>query len=196
LLLLSPGRSGIVFAHFPVPVTKKEESTMSLWKEPPQKDLSSKPMETAEPNTLIGGPMKQSTERMNGNPSESFIAPELTIEGKIVGHGSVRIAGRFQGDLQVHGDLHVESGAQVTGEIHADTITIEGAIEGNVTATSQVRLASSGQIIGDVKAKTLTVAAGARMRGKVESGWDDVKLGETKISIASSTAGAGNGSAL
>jgi cytoskeletal protein CcmA (bactofilin family) len=31
----------------------------------------------------------------------------------------------------------------------------------------------SGQVIGDLKAKTLTVAAGSRMRGNVEFGWNE-----------------------
>ena len=51
--------------------------------------------------------------------SESLIAPDLTIEGKIEGTGHVRIAGRFKGDVDVRGDLTIESGAQVTGSIRA-----------------------------------------------------------------------------
>jgi cytoskeletal protein CcmA (bactofilin family) len=39
-------------------------------------------------------------------------------------------------------------------------------------ASSQVRLLESGQLIGDLKAPTLTVAAGSRMRGHVEFGWN------------------------
>ena len=141
--------------------------------------------------------MKQVTaERFNGSPKESFISTGLTIEGKIVGHGSVRIAGQFQGELQVHGDLSIESGAQVTGEIHADTITIEGSVQGNVNATSQVTLLQSGQIVGDLKAKSLTVAAGARMRGKVEFGWEGESPAEIKNNVSSLDFRTGNGSAL
>ena len=177
---------------------------MALWKEPAVKDPSLKPTATAvettispvETNISMGEPMKQATERFNGSPKESFISTGLTIEGKIVGHGSVRIAGQFQGELQVHGDLSIESGAQVTGEIHADTITIEGTIQGNVNASSEVKLLESGQIIGDLKAKTLTVAAGARMRGKVEFGWEGESLAEVKSDVSSLNFRAGNGSAL
>lgn len=170
---------------------------MSLWKEPPVKDLSLKPTEApVETNISMGEPMKQATERFNGSPKESFIATDLTIEGKIVGQGSVRIAGQFQGDLQVDGDLTIEAGAQVTGEIHAETITIEGTVQGNVNATSQVKLLESGQIIGDLKAKSLTVTAGARMRGKVEFGWEGENLADAKTDVSSMILRAGNGSAL
>jgi cytoskeletal protein CcmA (bactofilin family) len=34
-------------------------------------------------------------------------------------------------------------------------------------------LLANGVIVGDVKAASITVAAGSRMRGHVEFGWDD-----------------------
>ena len=43
---------------------------------------------------------------------ESLIASDLTIEGKIEGAGSVRIAGKFKGDVNVQGDLTIEAGAK------------------------------------------------------------------------------------
>ncbi|HWP56989.1 MAG TPA: polymer-forming cytoskeletal protein [Candidatus Acidoferrales bacterium] len=136
--------------------------------------------------------MKHSSERSDGHWKESFLAADITIEGKIVGQGSVRIAGKFQGDLQVHGDLTIESGAHVTGEIQADTITLHGTVQGNINASAQVTLSESGQIIGDLKAKTLTVAAGARMRGKVEFGWDDDNISLSKIDVPASRVGNGS----
>jgi cytoskeletal protein CcmA (bactofilin family) len=36
-----------------------------------------------------------------------------------------------------------------------------------------VELLEGGAITGDVKAGSLTVAAGSRMRGQMEFGWDD-----------------------
>jgi cytoskeletal protein CcmA (bactofilin family) len=37
----------------------------------------------------------------------------------------------------------------------------------------KVELLSTGVLNGDLKAGTLTVAAGSRMRGRVEFGWTD-----------------------
>jgi cytoskeletal protein CcmA (bactofilin family) len=103
---------------------------------------------------------------------ESVIAADLTIEGKIEGAGHVRIAGRFKGDIHVEGNLTIEEGAQLAGEIRADTIIIGGELQGNIQAASRVELLESGTITGDLNAGTLTVAAGSRMRGKVEFGWN------------------------
>jgi len=106
---------------------------------------------------------------------ESLIAADITIEGKIEGGGSVRIAGKFNGDVNVQGDLAVEAGAKLTGGVRADKVTIAGELEGNIEEASRVELMQTGVLVGDLKAGSLTVAAGARMRGKVEFGWDDSK---------------------
>jgi cytoskeletal protein CcmA (bactofilin family) len=106
---------------------------------------------------------------------ESVIASDITIEGKIEGGGSVRIAGKFKGDVNVQGDLTVDAGAKLTGSVRADRVTISGELEGNVEQASLVDLQRSGVIVGDVKAGSLAVAAGARLRGQAEFGWDDGK---------------------
>ena len=106
---------------------------------------------------------------------ESLIAADITIEGKIEGGGSVRIAGKFKGDVNVQGDLTIEAGAKLTGSVRANKVTIAGELEGNVEEASRVDLLQTGVVIGDLKAGSLTVAAGARMRGQAEFGWDDSK---------------------
>jgi cytoskeletal protein CcmA (bactofilin family) len=105
--------------------------------------------------------------------SESLIAADITIEGKIEGAGSVRIAGKFKGDVNVQGDLTIEPGAKLTGSVRADKVTIAGELEGNVEEASLVNLLETGVVIGDLRAGSLTVAAGARVRGQAEFGWDD-----------------------
>ena len=104
---------------------------------------------------------------------ESLIAADLTIEGKIEGAGHVRIAGRFNGDVHVQGNLTIESGAKLTGGVRASAVIIGGELQGNIDAASRVELLETGVLNGDLKAGSLTVAAGSRMRGQVEFGWED-----------------------
>ncbi|MFO1457718.1 MAG: polymer-forming cytoskeletal protein [Steroidobacteraceae bacterium] len=104
---------------------------------------------------------------------ESVIAPELTIEGKIEGSGNVRIAGKFKGDVNVNGNLTIETNASLTGQVTAKAITIAGELNGNILNAEKVDLLESGVVNGDIKAGTLTVAAGSRMRGQVDFGWKD-----------------------
>jgi cytoskeletal protein CcmA (bactofilin family) len=157
---------------------------MSMWKDntSPRKTPASAP-ETRAPTgydappkpELVASPVAAPLARADtGLPrKESLIAADITIEGKIDGTGSVRIAGKFKGDVNVAGDLTIEAGAKLTGGVRADKVAIAGELEGNVEQASRVDLLSTGVVIGDLKAGSLTVAAGARMRGQAEFGWDD-----------------------
>jgi cytoskeletal protein CcmA (bactofilin family) len=111
--------------------------------------------------------------RSANDTKESLIAAGLTIEGKIEGSGHVRIAGNFKGDVHVQGNLTIEAGAKVTGGVRANTVVIGGELEGNIDAASRVELLQTGVLNGDLKAGSLTVAAGSRMRGRAEFGWDE-----------------------
>jgi cytoskeletal protein CcmA (bactofilin family) len=103
---------------------------------------------------------------------ESVIASDLTIEGKIIGSGHVRIAGRFKGDVQVEGNVTLDTGAHLEGQVKASVVVVGGELIGNIENAKRVELLETGVISGDVKAGSLTVAAGSRMRGQVEFGWE------------------------
>jgi cytoskeletal protein CcmA (bactofilin family) len=157
---------------------------MAIWKESTASRQATTPAPEAMQPTPFDAPSKPGpalnpvaapiTYANAGLPrKESLIAADITIEGKIEGGGSVHIAGKFKGDVNVQGDLTIEAGAKLTGGVRADKVTIGGELEGNVEQASRVDLLESAVVTGDVKAGSLTVATGARMRGQVAFGWDD-----------------------
>jgi cytoskeletal protein CcmA (bactofilin family) len=111
--------------------------------------------------------------------SESILAAGLTIEGKIEGSGNIRVAGRFHGNVNVKGELTIEPGASIDGEVTADSVLVGGEVRGHIVSSSRVEFKESGVLIGDLKAGSLTVAAGSKMRGKVEFGWKEGELEAT-----------------
>jgi cytoskeletal protein CcmA (bactofilin family) len=153
---------------------------MAIWKEQfapktdpappadvsPRKDAEFRPEPAASHSTA---PARTTSREMR----ESLISSELTIEGKIEGSGHVRIAGRFKGEVNVQGNLAIEPGAKLTGGVRAHTVVVGGELEGNITDATKVELLETGVLTGDVKAGSLTVAAGSRMRGQVEFGWEE-----------------------
>ena len=162
---------------------------MAIWKEPTahKKDDIVTPAEPAAPRreaeqrtdpapaagaapSAAYAPPRRAPE---ANAKESLLTAGLTIEGKIEGSGHIRIAGRFHGDVNVKGNLAIESGAKLVGGVTADTVSVGGEMDGNITSASRVELLETGVLTGDLKAGSLTVAAGSRMRGRVEFGWGD-----------------------
>jgi len=110
-----------------------------------------------------------------GEAKESVLAAGITIEGKIEGAGNIRVAGNFKGDIHVQGNLTIEQGAKITGSVRANTVVVSGELEGNIDAATRVELLQTGVLNGDLKAGSLTVAAGSRMRGRAEFGWESTK---------------------
>ena len=115
---------------------------------------------------------------------ESVIHSDINITGKIDGTGHVRIAGKFEGDVHIQGDLTIDAGAKLTGSVRAASVTIGGEIEGNIDNAESVEILSTGVLNGDLKAGTLTVASGSRMRGRVEFGWGDEMSSKSTIERA------------
>lgn len=164
---------------------------MALFGQQPRKDepiprAEPKPESRLEPSPapVTPSPAAVSPRRAEEAPmstptakgTESVLSAGLTIEGKIEGSGNVRVAGRFKGNVNVKGELMIEPGASIDGEVKADTILVGGEVRGQIAAASRVELKESGTLIGDLKAGSLTVAAGSKMRGKVEFGWKEGEI--------------------
>jgi len=158
---------------------------MALWKEsskdqhvpePPVSREIEKPVATVasiEANRAAALSQSRPAAAVPADQKESVISAGLTIEGKIEGAGHVRIAGNFKGDVHVQGNLTIDAGARLTGGVKANTVIIAGELEGNIDSAARVELLQTGILNGDLKAGSLTVAAGSRMRGRAEFGWDE-----------------------
>lgn len=154
---------------------------MALWKDQYGREQGStdtsadkeKQATPAAPINIETARQPAATPQTRTDAKESLLAAGLTIEGKIEGTGHVRIAGHFKGDVHVQGNLTIEPGAKVTGGVRANTVVVGGELEGNIDAAARVELLQSGVLNGDLKAGSLTVAAGSRMRGRAEFGWDE-----------------------
>jgi len=149
---------------------------MALWKDTAAKDpVPAQATPEAAPPAARPRPepAPEPAPRAKAELKESVIATGLTFEGKIEGSGHVRISGRFKGDVEVDGTLTVEPGAHLGGSVRAGSVIVGGEIEGNIESAQRVELQQTGVINGDVNAGSLTVAAGARMRGRAEFGWNE-----------------------
>jgi cytoskeletal protein CcmA (bactofilin family) len=149
---------------------------MALWDKPESAPPAAAPSVPRSSGATPANPLSHEAatapkERME--MKESIIASGLSIEGKIVGSGHIRVAGKFKGDIQVEGNLHIDSGARVEGQVRASEVLVSGELLGNIESAKRVELQQGGTITGDVKAGSFTVAAGSRMRGSVDFGFED-----------------------
>jgi cytoskeletal protein CcmA (bactofilin family) len=93
----------------------------------------------------------------------SCISSGMTIVGKMIGDGTVKIFGRVEGELQASSIL-ICDGAQVEGNIVAQELTVGGRVKGTVHAI-RVTLQGTAVVEGDIFHRSLAVEENARFEG-------------------------------
>lgn len=93
----------------------------------------------------------------------SSLSSGMTVIGKLVGEGAVKIYGRIEGELQASSIVICE-GAQIDGDVVAKELTIAGRVKGTIHA-GKVKLQSSAVVEGDIFHRSLSIEENARFEG-------------------------------
>ncbi len=98
----------------------------------------------------------------------TLIASNTTFEGKIKTEGSIRIDGKFVGDINAKTNAAVGLTGSIDGTLTARNITVAGKISGSVTAAEKLVLEAKSVMHGDIRAAKLVVDEGAMFDGKCD----------------------------
>lgn len=98
--------------------------------------------------------------------SNTVIAKDLVVIGKLRGEGVVQIEGTVEGEISLKGYVIVTPTGKVKGPIEADVIRIAGQVEGNLTSHDHVQLERSGTVNGDVSTVSFVIENGGRLNGR------------------------------
>ena len=109
------------------------------------------------------GKEKEERELMKTN---TVIGKETELKGSLKDEGSIRIDGKFEGDIQTKGEIVIGENAVVQADIKAKSVKIGGKVIGDVSCEEKVELFSSGSLEGKIKASDLTIAEGAFFNGE------------------------------
>ncbi|MCI9331155.1 MAG: polymer-forming cytoskeletal protein [Oscillibacter sp.] len=98
--------------------------------------------------------------------SNTVIAKDLLVTGKLSGEGVVQIEGTIEGEVNLKGYVIVTSTGKVKGPVEADVIRIAGQVEGNLISHDHVQLERTGTINGDVTTVSFVIENGGRLNGR------------------------------
>ncbi len=87
------------------------------------------------------------------------------FEGKLTFEGTVRIDGRFTGEIFSDGHLVIGDGAQVQAEIRVANVTVYGAVTGNIHAAESVELHAPATLRGNIISPALHIDKGVFFEG-------------------------------
>ena len=96
---------------------------------------------------------------------ETLIGKDTMIKGNINSKGTIRIDGKFEGDINTTGNIIVGDNAIITAQVTALNATIAGTVYGNIDISEKLELLPSARMYGDIKVGVLTINAGATFKG-------------------------------
>ncbi|HEB71271.1 MAG TPA: polymer-forming cytoskeletal protein [Nitrospirae bacterium] len=98
---------------------------------------------------------------------KAFLGDETEFKGVLSFEGTVRIDGRFEGEVLTEDNLIVGDKALVKAEIKVGAILVQGVVEGNIYAAQKIQIASKGKLIGSIITPSLHIEEGAILEGNV-----------------------------
>ena len=98
----------------------------------------------------------------------AFIDQGSEFAGKLSFKDTVRIDGRFEGEISSENTLIVGETGSITANIRSQMIVISGEVHGEITATGQVVLHKTARVDGNIHSPRLIVEDGAIFTGRVE----------------------------
>ncbi len=97
----------------------------------------------------------------------STIGEGSVFEGKFYISGSLRIDGKFEGEIKTDEELVVGETGKVKTNINAKSVVIAGTVIGNISADDEVKLLETGRVLGDIVTPTLTIQRGVIAQGSI-----------------------------
>jgi cytoskeletal protein CcmA (bactofilin family) len=88
------------------------------------------------------------------------------FEGKLTFDGTVRIDGRFKGEVFSDDVLVIGEGAQVEAQIDVGEVIIQGTVVGNIKAKRSIEIHAPGRVKGDIHTPSLQIDKGVIFEGR------------------------------
>src|SRR5690348_737954 len=89
-----------------------------------------------------------------------------TFEGKLTFEGTVRIDGRFKGEVFSDDTLVIGEGAHVEADLDIGEVIIQGTVVGNIKAKRSIEIHAPGRVKGDLHTPVLQIDKGVMFEGR------------------------------
>jgi cytoskeletal protein CcmA (bactofilin family) len=100
----------------------------------------------------------------------AFIDQGSEFSGKLSFKDTVRIDGRFEGEIKSENTLIVGETGRVFAQVKSGDVIVSGEVKGDIIATSRVTLHRTARVSGNITAVKLAIEEGAELNGQVTMG--------------------------
>ena len=97
----------------------------------------------------------------------AYLGSDTVYEGKLSFKGTVRIEGKFIGDIVSDGTLNIGKDAQVRGTLGVGELLLSGHFNGDALVKRRTVVYSSGVLEGNLQTPKLLTEEGAIIEGQI-----------------------------
>lgn len=98
----------------------------------------------------------------------AFLDQGCEFEGKMTFEGTVRINGRFKGEIFSNDTLVIGEGAEVSADLDVNVLVLAGTLSGNVRARERIEMHAPAVMRGDLVSPSLIIHQGTLFDGNCQ----------------------------
>ena len=99
---------------------------------------------------------------------KAYMGEDTVFNGSLNFEGTVRIDGKFEGQVITEDTLIIGETGHLIAEISAGTVICMGRVEGTVVASKKVEIHSTSKVVGNVKSPAIYIELGGVLDGSCD----------------------------
>ncbi len=103
-------------------------------------------------------------------PISGLLEKGCEFEGKLTFEGTVRLNGKFIGEIFSEGTLIVGEGALIDARVSVGSIIVHGEVKGSIKAGDRIEMHAPAVVRGEISANTLVIDEGVVFEGNCSMG--------------------------
>ena len=107
---------------------------------------------------------------------KAYMGVDTVFNGSLAFSGTVRIDGKFEGQVHTDDTLIVGETGHLIAEITAGTIICIGRVEGTLMASKKVEIHANSRVVGNIKSPALYIELGGVLDGSCDMTGKETKI--------------------
>ena len=99
---------------------------------------------------------------------KAYMGEGAVFNGSLSFEGTVRIDGKFEGQVNTDDTLIIGETGHLRAEIFAGTVICLGRVEGTIIASKKVEIHSNSRVVGNIKSPALYIELGGILDGSCD----------------------------
>lgn len=123
---------------------------------------------------MIRGSAAARTASEKVDPTESVLGRGAKVRGRVGGDGDLRVEGQIEGEVRISGQLSIDEGGAVAGDVEAAVVVIGGTLNGDIAVRGPVTIRAGARVEGNIvgNGAELVLEEGASYEGRIEAEFD------------------------